>query len=89
MNLEEFKLSLSDELPPIDLNDLLQALWLEARGDWEPPIPLPRKIRAMRVPGYMLISTRKREICPMPPIGIPGPAEKDLKSHFSRNGIIL
>lgn len=35
MNLEEFKLSLSDELPPIDLSDLLQALWIEARGDWD------------------------------------------------------
>ena len=35
MNLEEFKLSVSDELPPIDINDLLQALWIEAKGDWD------------------------------------------------------
>jgi hypothetical protein len=34
MNLEEFKLSLSDKLPPINLNDLLRALWFEAKGDW-------------------------------------------------------
>ncbi|MEJ2049048.1 MAG: hypothetical protein P8Y60_04255 [Calditrichota bacterium] len=34
MNLEEFKLSLSDKLTPINLNDLLRALWFEAKGDW-------------------------------------------------------
>ena len=33
MNLEEFKLSLSDELPPIGLQDLLQAQWIEAKVD--------------------------------------------------------
>ena len=33
MNLEEFKLSLSDELPPIGLQDLLQAQWIEAKAD--------------------------------------------------------
>jgi hypothetical protein len=34
MNLEEFKTSLTDEKPPLEINDLLRALWIEVRGDW-------------------------------------------------------
>ncbi len=35
MNLHEFKQTLSNEAPPAGLNAVLQAMWMEARGDWE------------------------------------------------------
>ena len=35
MNLEEFKTSITVEKPPWETNDLLRALWIEARGDWD------------------------------------------------------
>ena len=35
MNYSEFRNSLSGEIPPEGLSDLLLALWHEARGDWE------------------------------------------------------
>ena len=35
MNLEEFKSTLSQKQPPAGLDELLQALWIEARGDWD------------------------------------------------------
>lgn len=34
MNLAEFRLSLGQSSPPSDLSLALQALWFEARGDW-------------------------------------------------------
>ena len=34
MNLEEFRQSLIRAAPPPDTGPLLQALWHEARGDW-------------------------------------------------------
>lgn len=35
MTLPEFKKTLLDPQPPPGLNQLLLALWYEARGDWE------------------------------------------------------
>ena len=35
MNLQEFKNSLSDEMPPADLSTSLQAMWFAGKGDWE------------------------------------------------------
>ena len=35
MKLEEFKASLSDSNPPGNLAAPLQALWAEARGEWD------------------------------------------------------
>lgn len=35
MNLKEFKSTFSQEQPPAGLEDLLRALWIEARGDWD------------------------------------------------------
>jgi hypothetical protein len=35
MELEEFQHSLSSEAPPASLNLAVQALWYEAKGDWE------------------------------------------------------
>lgn len=34
MTLEEFKASLTQSVPPADLDRTLQALWQEAKGDW-------------------------------------------------------
>jgi hypothetical protein len=34
MTVDEFRQSLTDTQPPADLSTLLQALWHEARGDW-------------------------------------------------------
>jgi len=33
--IEEFKASLSSSHPPQDVSVLLQALWLDAKGDWD------------------------------------------------------
>ncbi len=35
MTGEEFKNTLSDATPPADLSPLLQALWHQAKGNWE------------------------------------------------------
>ena len=35
MTFEEFKQSLKSEAPPLQLNELLQALWYAGKGDWE------------------------------------------------------
>ncbi len=35
MDLRAFKESLDDTMPPPDLSLALQALWQEAKGDWE------------------------------------------------------
>jgi hypothetical protein len=35
MNLQEFKASLSGDTPPAGVSLLLQALWQEAKGDWD------------------------------------------------------
>jgi hypothetical protein len=35
MTFEEFKASLSKENPPSELNCTLQALWQDAKGDWD------------------------------------------------------
>ena len=35
MNIEKFEQSLQDEAPPSDLDQALQALWYEAKGDWQ------------------------------------------------------
>lgn len=34
MNIEEFRQSLTDAQPPANLSRVLQALWHEAKGDW-------------------------------------------------------
>ncbi len=34
MDIGEFKATLTKDSLPADLNDLLSALWYEARGDW-------------------------------------------------------
>jgi hypothetical protein len=34
MTLEEFRNSLSQDVPPIGLNDPLKGLWWDAKGDW-------------------------------------------------------
>ncbi len=34
MNLAEFRASLSGDVPPDSLGDALQALWWDAKGDW-------------------------------------------------------
>lgn len=34
-SISEFRESLNDDQPPKGLTDLLQALWWEAKGDWE------------------------------------------------------
>ena len=35
MTLEDFKASLSADTPPPDLSPALDALWLDAKGEWE------------------------------------------------------
>ena len=35
MNLVEFKATLSNEAPPANSDLALQAMWYEAKGDWE------------------------------------------------------
>jgi hypothetical protein len=35
MNIDEFKNTLKGDVPPVDLSLALQALWWEARGDWD------------------------------------------------------
>jgi hypothetical protein len=35
MNLKEFQLSQNQPAPPAGLSPALQALWFEARGDWD------------------------------------------------------
>ena len=35
MTLKEFKSSLAEKKPPHQLSILLQALWYDAKGDWE------------------------------------------------------
>ena len=35
MTLSEFKETISQSAPPRQLNHLLQALWYDAKGDWE------------------------------------------------------
>lgn len=34
MTLKEFKLTLNQNSPPENINDLLTALWYDAKGDW-------------------------------------------------------
>lgn len=35
MNFDEFRASLEQDAPPQDLEGALQALWHQAKGDWE------------------------------------------------------
>lgn len=35
MNVDQFKASLSQPQPPANLHPVLQALWFDARDDWE------------------------------------------------------
>ncbi len=35
MTVEEFKGTLGQSLPPVGISPLLQALWLDAKGDWQ------------------------------------------------------
>jgi hypothetical protein len=35
MNPKEFKASLTSNIPPPNIPDYLQALWYDAKGDWE------------------------------------------------------
>jgi len=35
MTIEEYKLSISQDIPPPDISPALNALWHDARGDWE------------------------------------------------------
>lgn len=35
MTLQEFNQSLTNISPPKELSDLLQAMWYDAKGDWE------------------------------------------------------
>ena len=35
MIFSEFKKSVSQDVPPPNINSLLQALWYDAKGDWE------------------------------------------------------
>jgi hypothetical protein len=35
LSLPEFKSTLSQDTPPAGLDPLLQALWFDAKGDWE------------------------------------------------------
>jgi hypothetical protein len=34
MNVEDFRESLTSDLPPANLSPVLQALWYEAKGNW-------------------------------------------------------
>ena len=35
MTLQEFKASLSSDVPPRGISNLLEAMWYEGKGDWE------------------------------------------------------
>jgi hypothetical protein len=35
MTVEEFKRTLDQSMPPVGISPLLQALWLDAKGDWQ------------------------------------------------------
>lgn len=35
MTYDQFVTSLNQDSPPLGLSDLLQALWLDGKGDWE------------------------------------------------------
>jgi hypothetical protein len=35
MTVSEFRTSLSQDVPPSQCSDLLQALWYDGKGDWE------------------------------------------------------
>ena len=56
MTLNEFKLSLAQTSPPKGLSPLLQALWLEAKGDWARAHQLAQDVNSpqgARVHGYL------------------------------------
>jgi hypothetical protein len=44
MNLSEFKNSIKLSSPPPQINHLLQALWYDAKGDWETAHNLAQEI---------------------------------------------
>ncbi len=56
MTLEEFKDSLQGDAPPAGCSDLLQAMWFDARGDWEKAHNIAQDIDnadGSRVHGYL------------------------------------
>jgi hypothetical protein len=44
MTLEEFEKSLSTDIPPVSLNLAVQALWFEAKGNWEKAHALAQEV---------------------------------------------
>lgn len=46
MTLEEFRASLSKEIPPSELNRPLQALWQDAKGDWDAAHKLAQSVES-------------------------------------------
>jgi len=48
MTLEEFKLSLTFEVPPDTLVPLLKALWYDAKGKWEKAHEISQSVHTAR-----------------------------------------
>lgn len=46
MTLEEFRASLSKEIPPAELSRTLQALWQDAKGDWDAAHKLAQSVES-------------------------------------------
>ena len=48
MTFSEFKDSLKQSTPPSNLSDTLQALWYDAKGDWESAHNVAQEINTMQ-----------------------------------------
>ena len=70
MDLTAFRASLAVAAPPEGLSAALQALWWEAKGDWDKRTRSPKSTRAVPATGSTPISTARRATPPTPAIGI-------------------
>ena len=89
MDITEFCESLKQAWPPYGLNPALEALWWEAKGDWNKATRPPSAMKARTAPGYTPICIARKAICRMPSIGTVEPTGRPATVTRSANGTRL
>jgi len=76
MKLADFRETLSSNEPPTALSIYAQALWYDAKGDWDKAHDLFRTLPIKMRLGYMPTCTEKKGMFGTPITGTTGPDEK-------------
>ena len=87
MTIDEFKLSVSQDIPPPDISPALNALWHDARGDWEAAHRVAQAIRTRPAHGFMRTFIARKGIPAMRPTGIDARASPSPTIRCPKSGV--